>query len=70
MDNKNCETPCLCDTCLKARDAELQRVRASLLKEIEKLPSPYFIRYQGAESEGPHICKFDIIRVIKDRLKI
>ena len=32
MNKKNCESPCLCDTCLKARDKEIARS----LKGIKK----------------------------------
>jgi len=31
---KKCETPCLCDTCLKARDEEINRVKDYLKENI------------------------------------
>lgn len=30
MKKENCKTPCLCDTCLSARDKEIARVRKAI----------------------------------------
>lgn len=42
----------------------LQDFAKEVSEEIDKLPSPYFLRSQGAESEGPHIIKSDVLKII------
>lgn len=36
-EGKKCLVPCLCDTCLAARDAELSRVRKDLISKTKVL---------------------------------
>ena len=37
MEQKEHKNPCICDTCLRARDEEVRRVRTGLLAEVENL---------------------------------
>ena len=67
--NKEHKTPCICNTCLKARDNEIRRVRENMIKELEnEIPKWMKTSVVHTEVEKEAVeCFLEYLKVLKEK---